>query len=128
MPCSLFICSLSLLVSSFLLLKNSNLDPKVHIPLGREGVTLNGRLEVVDGIVNLVGPGKDVAKSCKYLRFLVEVGAHLENSEERRDSMFVRLKLFVEDANAVPQLRVHDVVEVVESILVCLERLLKILF
>lgn len=41
--------------------------------------------------------------------------------------MLVRFKFFIENTNTVPQLRVSDMVEVVEGVLVSLESLLEVL-
>ena len=78
-------------------------------------------------MLHLVGFREDDAQLVEHLALLIKVGRHLQNCDEGGYRVVVRLKLFVEDADPVPKLRVLDVLEGVECVLIGVEALLEIL-
>jgi hypothetical protein len=84
-------------------------------------------LEVADRLVYLVCLREDYTKLVEDLALLVEVGRHLKDCDERRDRVFVRLELLVQNPDPVPQLRVLDVLQRVKRVLIGVEALLQVL-
>jgi len=134
-PCEMLVDPVLLLVvgeSSFvrplrlhevplLFVEKSNLEKGVHLALQRERGGQDGVLEVADGVVNLVRLRKDGSNLEQHFTLLVEVRRHFQHRDQRADRVVVGLKLFVQNSDSVPQLRVLDVVQGVESMLVCVE-------
>lgn len=72
----------------------------------------------------MVGLREYYTKFVKDLTLLVEVGRHLQNCDECRDGMVVRFELLIENADTVPELRILNVLQRVQSMLIGIEALL----
>jgi hypothetical protein len=59
----------------------------------------------------LVGLCEYDSQLVKDLTLLVKVRRHLENGNQGRNGVIIGLKLLVEDTDAIPKLRVFDVVK-----------------
>lgn len=68
--------------------------------------------------MNLVSLRKNHSELIKHFTLLIEVRRHFQDSNESADGVVVRLKLFIKDADAVPQLGILNIFETVESSLV----------
>lgn len=106
---SCLVRSLGVGVIPFLFIEKSDFQECVDLPLLAERARHYRTLEVVDGLLNLVGLCEDRTKLVEHLRLLVEVGRHLENRDDGRNSVVIRLKLFVEYSDTVPELGILDV-------------------
>lgn len=117
----------SLVVVSLPLIKKTNLDESVCLPLECKGVGQNRVLEVADCLLDLVCLCEDHTQLIQDLTLLIEVGAHLQHGDQGTDGMVVGLKLLVQDADSIPELGVFDVLQTVEGSLVGVEGLLEVL-
>lgn len=108
---SCFVGLLSLEVVIVLFIQEPNLEECVDLALHGEGVGENRILKVANGLFNLVGFGENHSQLVKHFRFLIKVRRHLEDSNQGTNCVIVRFKLLIEDANAVPQLWVLDIVK-----------------
>ena len=104
--------------------EQTDLEQGINFSFIGEGIGKYRILEVVDRLVDLVSLREDDAELVQDFRLLVEVGRHLQNSNKRRYGVVIGLKLFVEYADAVPQLGVFDVFHAVECMLVRIESLM----
>lgn len=75
---------------------------------------------------DLVSFSKDNTEFVKNFRLLVEVWRHLQDCDQSTNSMIIGFKFLVEDTDTVPELRVFDIFQRVKSMLVSIERFLKI--
>ena len=71
------------------LVEESDFDQGIGFPLESEGVGEDGVLEVADGLLDLVGLGKYHTKLVEHLTLLVEVGGHLQYSDQGADGVVV---------------------------------------
>ena len=78
-------------------------------------------------MLDLVCLGENHTELVKDLTLLVKVRAHLQDGDQGADGVVVGLELLVEDSDSIPKLRVFNVLETVESSLVSVEGLLKVL-
>ena len=78
-------------------------------------------------LVDLVGLREDSAQFVQHLGLLIEVRRHLEHANQRTDCIVVGFEALVEDADAVPELRIVHVFYGVEGVLVSSERLVNVL-
>lgn len=66
-------------------------------------------MEVADRLLNLVSLSEDHSELVQDFALLVEVRGHLKDSDESADGVVIRLELFVEDSDSIPELWVFDV-------------------